>query len=108
MGDFQSVIQAMSRLKERKQRISVGIDAMEAIQSKESLCSVGSVHRIALFAHTDLLDVLATWGMLAREPPYEAAAILTALGHQTPASGRTPPDRKTEAASPLPRYDLCK
>ena len=27
MGDFQSVIQTMSRLKDGKQRVSVGIDA---------------------------------------------------------------------------------
>jgi hypothetical protein len=36
------------------------------------------------------------------------AAILTALGHQTPASETKPPDRKTEAAAPLPRRNLFK
>lgn len=36
------------------------------------------------------------------------AAILTALGHQTPASEIKPPDRKTEAAAPLPRRNLFK
>ena len=36
------------------------------------------------------------------------AAILTALGHQTPASETKPLDRKTEAAPPLPRRNLFK
>jgi Protein of unknown function (DUF3572) len=36
------------------------------------------------------------------------AAILAALGHQTPASEIKPLDRKTEAAPPLPRRDLFK
>jgi len=36
------------------------------------------------------------------------AAILTILGHQTPASEIKPPDRKSEAASPLPRRNLFK
>ena len=34
--------------------------------------------------------------------------ILTALGHQTPASEVKPLDRKTEAAPPLPRRNLFK
>jgi hypothetical protein len=34
------------------------------------------------------------------------AAILTALGHQTPASETKPLHRKTEAALPLPRRNL--
>jgi Protein of unknown function (DUF3572) len=36
------------------------------------------------------------------------AAILGALGHQTPASGTKPPDKKTEAGPPLPRRSLFK
>jgi hypothetical protein len=36
------------------------------------------------------------------------AAILGALGHQTPAPGTKPPDRKTEAVLPLPRRSLFK
>ena len=36
------------------------------------------------------------------------AAILGALGHQTPAPGTKPPDRKTEAVPPLPRRSLFK
>ena len=36
------------------------------------------------------------------------AAILGVLGHQTPASGTKPPDRKTEAVPPLPRRSLFK
>ena len=36
------------------------------------------------------------------------AAILGALGHQTPASGTKPPDQKTEAVPPLPRQSLFK
>ena len=36
------------------------------------------------------------------------AAILGALGHQTPASGTKPPDQKTEAGPPLPRRSLFK
>ena len=36
------------------------------------------------------------------------AAILGALGHQTPASGTKPPDWKTEAVPPLPRRSLFK
>jgi hypothetical protein len=36
------------------------------------------------------------------------AAILAALGHQTPASETKPLDRKTEAPPPLPRRNLFK
>jgi hypothetical protein len=36
------------------------------------------------------------------------AAILTALGNQSPASETKPLDRKTEAAPPLPRRNLFK
>jgi hypothetical protein len=36
------------------------------------------------------------------------AAILTALGHQAPASEIKPLDRKTEAAPPLPRRNRFK
>jgi hypothetical protein len=36
------------------------------------------------------------------------AAILTALGHQAPASEIKPLDRKTEAVPPLPRRNLFK
>jgi hypothetical protein len=36
------------------------------------------------------------------------AAILTALGHQAPASETKPLDRKTEAVPPLPRRNLFK
>jgi hypothetical protein len=36
------------------------------------------------------------------------AAILTALGNQTPASETKPLDTKTEAAPPLPRRNLFK
>ena len=36
------------------------------------------------------------------------AAILGALGHQTPASETKPPDKKTEAGPPLPRRNLFK
>jgi hypothetical protein len=40
---------------------------------------------------------------LHQELNIAAAAILTALGNQTPASETKPLDRKTEAAPPLPR-----
>ncbi len=36
------------------------------------------------------------------------AVILGALGHQTPASGTKPPDRKTATVPPLPRRSLFK
>jgi hypothetical protein len=45
---------------------------------------------------------------LHQELNIAAAAILTALGHQMPASETKPLDRKTEAAPPLPRRNRLR